>query len=295
MTEGDHRALIDFLKTSGREVVDAAEKGTLRQPEACKENQQALSASMGSSGVTAHTQRVGCGGGTYFFSKADVRFQISALLHNPALAPDAFRTPQPLESPMPFQCANTPVDCKVARLMQRKALLEWNELAYPWAQAQGGPPAPFKNKLHQALVERYGKQYHFVLLPIFLQLFVDGVACSKNLRVDLVNFLFRVVNLQPELLNTKVAFIQAGVAQKHEGGHGGEEFTADDAKTAAVDGYSEQVATIAFQPLYAQHTSPRGPLLITGADTNGVLPARLTIGGHRPTASSCRGDGSQEA
>jgi hypothetical protein len=259
LTGGVHKSLIKLLRRYGQRLAEAAVggRGVLRGPEACKRTVRRVAEALGSKGPTKGSKEVG--GTTYHFTATDAPFLMSATLCDPKFK-GCIDVPRASNSSIPSRCASSPCDSEVCRQAYARLMSEWDETL---------PNGDFKNCLHHALHVRYGAKYHISLFPLFFSLFVDGVACSTGLHVDLINYQLKLLNLTPQVARTVAAFLPAGVAMKIPGGKAGGGLSKEEAEKAVNDAYSAFLLAIGFKPFFTQG---QPPMIVLGEDSNGVLP-----------------------
>jgi hypothetical protein len=195
-----HTALVNLIRNQGPDLVRAAQSNSLRGPKASGDTVETMAKMMGSKWSTSRS--FPAGDAVYHCTRTDLTFLVQCMFTDPRFKGALRSSPPPLDYPIPSECATAPIFCQVAREAYAKAMAEWN--------AVDAPSGLFINPLHRALHARFGKDYHILYLPIFLQLFVDGVACSKALRVNVINFLWRVCNFCPELFHSQESFLPGG-------------------------------------------------------------------------------------
>lgn len=262
LSNASHVALIDLLQTHGRDIVEAAERGDLRGPEACRDNIREIGKALGSRGIVKNhleiKNAVGASEKCYFAAQ-DLHHLVDMLLRNSAYA-GALQMVSPLSGAGVRSAAdaNTPGDCQVARELTENFFRLWD--------AKNGDGV-HTNRVRRAMeilfpVEEYVHLCH----PMLLQLFVDGVACSPGLKVGMVNFMWKVCNFVPGLVRTEHAWLSGGCATSLEMGRK----PSPDRQIEVRDAYGKVLKLVALQQLYHENNRP---IVVIGSDSNGVFPS----------------------
>ena len=261
LSNAAHRELIELLTGHGSGIAAAASEGTLLGARSCRGHIQAIGRHLGSRGVYASKldikNAVGAGE-SIFFARQDLQHLVEMMLRDPRYC-GAFITPRPIDNTdFPAMDSNTPGDSQVARELAANMLREWDAV---------GPSGAHTHPVRAAMEVKFPVgEYTHVCLPIILQLFVDGVACSKGLHVDLVNFMWKVCNLVPALARTKHAWLSGGCAQVPELG----KRPSAERKIEVHDVAGRVFSEVGLQQLVAERNRP---IVVFGRHSNGVLPS----------------------